>query len=146
AVLNAGSHELRIFDADGRLLHRSGRQGSGPGEFRMPLRLYVFGDTLAVFDEGANRLSLHDLSTRFIATRPLERQRGRLVLDEWLYDRSGVDGPALGRGRGTVIRALERLPAPDTAEGYRYVRVTGSGHLWVRQAMSSAHDDSRLWH
>jgi hypothetical protein len=132
-ALNAGSHELRIYDASGRILNRSGRQGSGPGEFRRPQRLYVVGDTIAVFDEGANRLSYHDLRGQFLGSMPLERQRGQLIWDEWLFDRSWVDGPRMGRGRAAVVAGLGRLPAPDSSNGYRYVKVSDFGHLWVRQ-------------
>ena len=32
-VSNSGSHELRVFDAQGRHLHSFGQQGQGPGEF-----------------------------------------------------------------------------------------------------------------
>jgi 6-bladed beta-propeller len=32
-VANGGSNEILIFDGDGSLLHRSGGNGNGPGEF-----------------------------------------------------------------------------------------------------------------
>lgn len=133
-VLNAGSHELRTYDSSGRILGRSGRQGSGPGEFRRPQRLYVNGDTVAVFDEGANRLSYHSFDGQFVGSAPLNRERGQIVWDEWLFDKSWVDGPKMGRGRASVISGLERLPAPDSSDGYRYVKVSEFGHLWVRES------------
>lgn len=50
-VLNSGSGEVRIFDADGRFLGRMGRTGSGPGEFRYPVRLWLLpGDSVMVHD------------------------------------------------------------------------------------------------
>jgi hypothetical protein len=145
AALNAGSHELRVYDENGRLLSQTGRRGGGPGEFQRPRRVYLLGDTLAVFDGSSNRLSLHRLDGEFIGTLPLLHQRGRLQWDEWLYDMSWVDGPALGRGRAVVMRAIERLPAPDTSDGYRYVRVTPFGHLWVRQP-APVDAATRRWH
>ena len=145
AVLNAGSHELRFYDAAGRFVRSIGAQGGGPGEFQNPVRLYLFHDTLAIFDHGASRLSLHRVDGEFITTRPLVRQTGTLQWDEWLYDMSWIDGPALGRGKTAVKRAVERLPLPDTSEGYRYVRVTPHGHLWVRQPAAS-NAVNRVWH
>src|SRR5687767_12029167 len=33
AVADAGAYEVRIYDRQGRILHRTGRKGKGPGEF-----------------------------------------------------------------------------------------------------------------
>ena len=50
-VLNSGSGEVRIFDADGGFLGRMGRSGRGPGEFRYPVRLWLLpGDSVMVHD------------------------------------------------------------------------------------------------
>lgn len=58
-VVNGGTNELRFFDQSGRRLSVVGRSGRGPGEYssirdiaRLP------GDSLAVFDPGARRVSL----------------------------------------------------------------------------------------
>lgn len=56
-VLNAGSGELRFFDASGRLVARAGRMGGGPGEFQYPLSLDRIGeDTLVALDRTGDRL------------------------------------------------------------------------------------------
>jgi hypothetical protein len=145
ALLNAGSHEVRIFDGNAAFVGSFGGQGEGPGEFRRPGRLYRFGDTLVVFDEGATRLSLHTLDGAFIEARPLTRERGRMQWDEWLHDRSWIDGPPLGIGRESVVEALRLLPPPDSTEGYRYLHATDFGHLWVRQPMVPG-AGTREWH
>ncbi len=62
-----------------------------------------------------------------------ERRRRGFIFDEWLYDPSWVDGRELGRGRGVVHAAIDRLPPPDPKVGYRYVKVSPQGHLWVRR-------------
>lgn len=36
AIANAGSHQVRIFTAEGRPVRNLGREGDGPGEFRAP--------------------------------------------------------------------------------------------------------------
>jgi hypothetical protein len=124
---------------------RIGREGAGPGEFRRPSRLQLFADTLVVFDEGAGRFWLHDLDGAFLSARPLPERPGRMQWEEWLHGRSWVDGPSLGMGRGAVIEALARLPAPDPTEGYRYVHATDFGHLWVRQPRAAG-SPTREWH
>lgn len=59
AFANGGTNELRIFDADGKHLVSSGRAGSGPGEYQMPMGVWVGqGDSLLVFDAMVQRLSV----------------------------------------------------------------------------------------
>lgn len=59
AVANAGTHEIRFYDPEGRFLSAAGREGEGPGEFRAirDLRRYR-GDSLAVLDRRLQRLTL----------------------------------------------------------------------------------------
>jgi len=59
-VLDTGHAEVRVFDAAGRHVRTFGRQGSGPGEFRMPTQLMLMGDTVLVGDGGLNRFTLFD--------------------------------------------------------------------------------------
>src|SRR5690606_1239133 len=40
AIANAGSREVRLYDQNGRFLRAFGREGDGPGEFRIPVRLW----------------------------------------------------------------------------------------------------------
>jgi hypothetical protein len=39
-------------------LHSLGREGYGPGEFRSPSHLFVFGDTITVYDQLALRFTI----------------------------------------------------------------------------------------
>ncbi len=49
AVLDAGSHQVRVFGTDGRFIRSFGRQGQGPGEFQQPWRLLRGrGDSLVI--------------------------------------------------------------------------------------------------
>ncbi|MFW6201316.1 MAG: 6-bladed beta-propeller [Gemmatimonadota bacterium] len=133
AVLNAGSDELRIYDADGEHIRSVGGEGGGPGEFAIPVRLYRLGaDSLLVYDRGNDRFSVHALDGSFVRTELAPVPRDRFMYDEWLHDRTWVDGPALGQGRAPVERAVTDLPEPDPAAGFRYVKVSTAGHLWVR--------------
>lgn len=58
AVLEQVPAEVRVFDSSGQFRHRVGGAGDGPGEFRSPVELAVLaGDTIVVWDRGAQRLS-----------------------------------------------------------------------------------------
>ncbi|MFW6201959.1 MAG: hypothetical protein ACOC8B_05235 [Gemmatimonadota bacterium] len=51
AIVNQGSDEIRIYDADGRFVDAFGREGGGPGEFRDVFMVWrIPGDTLVVAD------------------------------------------------------------------------------------------------
>src|SRR5690606_39225351 len=60
---------------------------------------------------------------------------GRCHEEAW-HVAAGVRRRAGGRTRrrrAFVRAAVDRLPPPDSKVGYRYVRVSPQGHLWVRQ-------------
>jgi hypothetical protein len=70
AILNAGSHEVRIYDAAGTLRSTAGRRGGGPGEFDFPLGFGVFPpDTLVVYDATERRVSLFLPDGSFVDSR-----------------------------------------------------------------------------
>jgi len=73
-VATSGSHDVRVFDAAGRLLAHLGREGDGPGEFRFPVKLgVVSADSVAVWDIALRRVSVFDLddgSVREVDLRP----------------------------------------------------------------------------
>lgn len=61
AVLDAGSHQVRFFQADGSHQRSVGRRGDGPGEFqRAGVMLRLPGDSLAIWDEGLRRVTFLD--------------------------------------------------------------------------------------
>ncbi len=58
-VANSGTHELRFYDSTGVFLRAVGREGEGPGEFRMMGMMWRAGrDSLVVFDFGLTRLTV----------------------------------------------------------------------------------------
>ena len=67
--LHPQEHAVRIHDANGRLLRRFGREGSGPGEFDSPSRIGLRGDTIWVFDHGTYRFTLFDSAGELIESR-----------------------------------------------------------------------------
>jgi hypothetical protein len=59
AIANAGSGEIRVYDAEGRFVVAHGRKGEGPGEFQQPALVGILGgDTLVVVDNQLRRISL----------------------------------------------------------------------------------------
>ena len=57
AVVNAGSKEIRVFDARGAWLHSFGRDGEGPGEFRQFGWSGHSGDTAVFYDGNLRRIT-----------------------------------------------------------------------------------------
>jgi hypothetical protein len=61
AIANAGTNEIRIYDAKGAHLRTSGRAGSGPGEFQNIAGIWLGpGDSLLVSDILVRRLTVLD--------------------------------------------------------------------------------------
>jgi hypothetical protein len=61
ALANAGSSEVRIYDAKGALLKSSGRAGSGPGEYQNLVGIWAGpADSVMVSDVLVRRLSVLD--------------------------------------------------------------------------------------
>ena len=66
-VSDAGSGVIYRYDCRGRALGREGRKGDGPGEFNVPAPLArLRGDTVGVWDQRQQRLSLFHPSGRFL--------------------------------------------------------------------------------
>jgi hypothetical protein len=58
-IADAGSREIRFFDADGRFQSGSGRRGDAPGEYRQIIAMgYGPGDSIWVFDYGNRRFTV----------------------------------------------------------------------------------------
>jgi hypothetical protein len=72
AVANAGSGEIRLFDARGRHLATVGRKGRGPGEFETVSSIEALpGDSLLVYDRYAGRLSWFDKDGKYVRSFPV---------------------------------------------------------------------------
>jgi len=57
-VVNAGSRNVRVYDAQGVFVRSFGGRGGGPEEFEMPVLAGVSHDTLIVVDQAHHRLSM----------------------------------------------------------------------------------------
>lgn len=57
AVVDGLNDHIVLLDSDLNPLRIVGRVGEGPGEFQSPFQLSMLGDTMAVFDMSAGRIS-----------------------------------------------------------------------------------------
>jgi len=64
-VENGGTSELRFFAPDGSFLSATGREGEGPGEFRLLRKLDIVGDSLYAYDRSLERISVLTSDGRF---------------------------------------------------------------------------------
>jgi hypothetical protein len=121
-VLDAVTHELRFYGADGRLLTATGREGAGPGEFASPTSLARYrGDSVAVFDPALGRISLFSRAGRFARSVPARLATGRMEFVGTLGDggfviRGGGFEPHGGTWRepATLVRIAPNGDALDT--------------------------------
>ena len=78
-IANAGTSQLRFYDAAGRYVRAAGGKGGGPGEFLWIRWLgRTVGDTLLVYDgQNALRISVFDSSGELVRTLRLQPVEGR---------------------------------------------------------------------
>jgi len=91
AVVNAGSWEVRIYDAQGTFLRSFGRRGGGPEEFGMPVLGGAVSDTLVVVDRGQHRTAMVHPDDGFVRLARVDDQVG------------GYLNPAGAFGTGQVV-------------------------------------------
>lgn len=131
-VADQRAAQLRFYDAEGRFLDAYGRSGSGPGEFRSMLWARAYrGDSLAVWDGGARRLTVIDLATRQGRTQRIEVPQHRA--DQvggtlWVQIPGAVSG-VFADGTLLVTPQLWLLVAPGKAirPAATFVRYSAAG-------------------
>ena len=79
AVLNAGTSEILVFSADGRLELTFGGEGRGPGELMRPLFLGVLpGDSIVVTELTPQRATVFTADGSVVRTFDLGMPEGRV--------------------------------------------------------------------
>ena len=131
-IADVGIGELRYFDADGRYrltaeqpLPASGSQSSRRGRLR-PSR----AGTSGVAFEGAGRRLTYDARGKLIAEGPGTESTARI------HRRTLILG-GTREAQARAVEALDRMPAVDSAAGYRIVRLDDAGYLWEEGPMAS---------
>jgi hypothetical protein len=133
-VLDVADRAVRVFDSSGRFIRMFGREGSGPGEFQVPLRLGLAADTLTVFDARLSRISRFTRTGRHLSTEPLPSPAG-LHLSETRSLRHNLQlGVTIFRG------------SPRTAEHDPFVRalLTRAGSSRV-DTLATYQSDAVIW-
>ena len=126
AIANAGSHEVRVYDSAGTQLHASGREGSGPGEYRMLAGIWRGpGDSLLVSDFMARRVSVLDRDARFARSFSLGGSAGVMmptggriefaVPQGWF-----ADGSVVGVTMSFAMNQAQQGAYRDTVSALRY--------------------------
>jgi len=108
AVVDYGRYDVTRLSADGRVMWRSGRKGSGPGEFQLPVRVVVLQDQSAlIFDPGKVGMSHIDASGAYLEEVVSDI---KLRIDQMLALSNGqvvilgsTDDP---RGKGAAVHVL----------------------------------------
>lgn len=99
-VADAGAHDVKVFDAQGRLLKVLGRRGEGPGEFNFPTHLALRDGTLYVTDAMNHRVQLLDVRESAGA------DEGRMLRS---IGRHGLFVGNLVRPKGVAVDAAGRV-------------------------------------
>ena len=74
-----GSTYLQIFNDDGRLVRRIGREGDGPGEFSRVIDAHVVGNRLVALDDAQRTWSIFNQAGEFIERLPYGHATGPFV-------------------------------------------------------------------
>ena len=146
AVVNRGSQEIRFYSPDGRHIRSVGGEGSGPGEFRSPSRIWRWGaDSLRVWDSRLRRFSFMDNQGAEARTERFEWSADEpFPLDVWVHGVNWVDSPLAPNERSVVLQALARMPEVPPEVDIRFVAVTPAGRIWATNALPPA-DTTMQW-
>jgi hypothetical protein len=105
-VLNASSHELRIFDAAGGFVRTIGRRGSGPREFEGAIQFARTADTVFV-EDGPGRVQAFRPDGTLLRTLPRATMAGQTLVN-WYGTLS--DGASVVLGGSVPFDTTQRRP------------------------------------
>lgn len=126
AIANAGTHEVRVYDASGAQVHASGRAGDGPGEYRMLAGIWRGpGDSLLVSDFMARRVSVLDRDAKFARSFSLGGNTGGLMpvggrIEFAIPQGWFADGSVVGVTMNFTLNQATQGPYRDTVSALRY--------------------------
>jgi hypothetical protein len=96
-IANGGSHELRVYNADGSFARSFGQEGEGPGEFGDMRLLGLFGtDSLVVYDLTHRRTNILHVDNGWVRSVPVPPDAGGFPVPRGMFaDGSQVYGGGL---------------------------------------------------
>jgi hypothetical protein len=133
-----------VFAPSGRFIQRLGREGDGPGEYRMARRILVLpGDTLAIVDVGSRRISLLSPGYRYLRAKRLVGKTNtvqfirpnQLVTNAEISSAQAIGFPLHRLGDdGAVINSFgsdhSELRPNDIYALLRHLILEDNRHLW----------------
>ncbi len=151
-VADAGSHTVRLYDAEGDFKRLLGGPGSGPGEFQRPTQILLqASDSILVWDDAAFRLTRFDSAGDFVDVHTFSRARIAKAISPPLYPgtaqllssnellvrliEKGKDDPVQNRSRGRsgVLRVSSSVAVIDTLMWFGDVEQVLADAPWGRQ-------------
>lgn len=156
AVADAGVPSVFVFTVTGELIAAIGRAGSGPGEFREPILVAFWGDSLAVFDPPQRRLSYFRTDGSLIRQRPVAvpgtmsfsiagiRKDGALIFKGTVLE-APPGGSALQRLEAVVL-AIDTRDRIDTLVMIDDGPWLPNGPLWYAWRSAVAVTDAGIWY
>lgn len=125
-VVSSEAPTLRLFDRDGRVRWTAGREGTGPGEYRLPTRAAVGPRGVQVVDMTLRRITRLDGEGKFVSSAPLggfasstgvrgrsgevvtliDDFRGAFTLVRWSPNDSGVSIGAVPKSAAALAGTL----------------------------------------
>jgi hypothetical protein len=121
-IANSGSAELRVYGPDGRWLRSIGREGDGPGEFRL-LRTFqlVAPDTLIAFDSNGPRVTVFTADGLLVSSRAVsapgeaaQPPDQRLPDGRWLNIMPSMEVEGYQRRQNNFVAWAEASGSVDT--------------------------------
>ncbi|HSJ08295.1 MAG TPA: hypothetical protein VK928_00240 [Longimicrobiales bacterium] len=147
AVATMGGSDVRIYDARGRFVGKSGRRGQGPGEFSQVMGMQRGANDSLIVMDGTNRLNVFAGNGSFARTVTLQRDGafaspaghfadGRILSTTWPQGRE-IKGSRwveemelfIAAPDGTGKRRIGALPAAEFAPSDRYAAPVQFGKL-----------------
>ncbi|MFG1691355.1 hypothetical protein ACGF5M_04295 [Gemmatimonadota bacterium] len=114
AVLDAGSHRVRVYARTGAHLVDLGGEGDGPSEFRTPQFLGLVSDTLFVYEAIGGALTWFTPDGQLLRTSggfsQADRVIGTLLMFGYLEDRFGIGTRTGGARYRTLELGINREP------------------------------------
>lgn len=124
-IADRQASDIKVFDPDGQLVTRLGREGQGPGDFSALVDVQINDNRLFSYDRGQQRSVIFLLDNlTYDSTIPLADNRG---------DYQNLDGAGLTkyhlRNDGTFLMQFSRPEYPDDASDWDIVNFYGHYHL-----------------
>lgn len=133
-VTDAMDYAIKVFNAQGTLLRKAGRPGSGPGEFQNLREIVLSSSFVFVTDQDRPEISVFDRNLKFQyaipVTRPITSLRARpdgTIAAALLSAKKGENGMVwLADSKGRTLAEIPHGTAPGNPAGER-VSLTFAG-------------------